>query len=167
MPLPAPSSARQSDESYDAVASPNDRTTTTTAAATNNHSNNKNRGQQQEDSGGGGGADSSALSNCSVAAPSLLQPRMAVVLGVPEKWHALLFACRLLSIVPAVWWGLPSALRFLVQVYHLVLADVPRELKWSFDNRLRLTENFLAILWVRDDMVGRIMGKGLDAKQSV
>lgn len=147
MPLQARSSARQSDGSY------NDRTTTNNNP---NHTNNNKNGvqsQQQEEesggSGGGGGEDSSALSNCSVVAPSLLQPRMAVVLGVSEKWHALLFACRLLSVVPAVWWGLPSALRFLVQVYHLVLAEVPRELKWSFDNRLRLTENFLAILWVR------------------
>ena len=132
MPAPAPTNpARQSDGSYDAVAA-------------NHHNHHKAGGPQEDDD-----ALASTLSNCSVAAPTLLQPRMAVVLGVSEKWHPLLFACRLLSVVPAVWWGLPSALRFLVQVYHLVLADVPRELKWSFDNRLRLTENFLAILWVR------------------
>ncbi|KAK1758408.1 N-glycosylation protein-domain-containing protein [Echria macrotheca] len=58
-----------------------------------------------------------------ITAPSsLLQPRVAVVLGLSKTWHPLLFVCRLLSIGPAVWWGLPSGLRLLVML-HLLLFD--------------------------------------------
>ncbi|PHH90168.1 hypothetical protein CDD83_4361 [Cordyceps sp. RAO-2017] len=46
--------------------------------------------------------------------PSVLQPRVAVVLNVPQPWHPWLFALRLASILPAVWWGLPSALQLLL-----------------------------------------------------
>lgn len=45
---------------------------------------------------------------------SFLQPRVAVVLGVPARWHPFLFIARLLSIVPTLWWGLRCALRFLI-----------------------------------------------------
>ncbi|KAF4448139.1 hypothetical protein F53441_8455 [Fusarium austroafricanum] len=48
--------------------------------------------------------------------PSLLQPRVAVVLNVPKPWHPWLFALRLVSILPALWWGLPSALQLLLRV---------------------------------------------------
>jgi hypothetical protein len=46
--------------------------------------------------------------------PSMLQPRVAVVLNVPKPWHPWLFALRLCSILPALWWGLPSMLRLLI-----------------------------------------------------
>ncbi|KAL6698466.1 N-glycosylation domain-containing protein [Trichoderma pleuroticola] len=46
--------------------------------------------------------------------PSMLQPRVAVVLNVPQPWHPWLFALRLCSILPALWWGLPSLLRLLL-----------------------------------------------------
>ncbi|KAL4721931.1 hypothetical protein ACLX1H_011123 [Fusarium chlamydosporum] len=48
--------------------------------------------------------------------PSLLQPRVAVVLNVPTPWHPWLFALRLFSILPALWWGLPSAVQLLLRV---------------------------------------------------
>ncbi|KAL7938294.1 N-glycosylation domain-containing protein [Trichoderma chlorosporum] len=46
--------------------------------------------------------------------PSMLQPRVAVVLNVPQPWHPWLFALRLCSVLPALWWGLPSLLRLLL-----------------------------------------------------
>lgn len=49
-----------------------------------------------------------------VVAVSLLQPRVAVLLDLPKRWHPLLFALRLLSTWPALWSGLRYALRFLV-----------------------------------------------------
>ncbi|TWU74657.1 hypothetical protein ED733_003454 [Metarhizium rileyi] len=48
--------------------------------------------------------------------PSLLQPRVAVVLNVPPPWHPWLFALRLCSILPALWWGLPCALQLLLRL---------------------------------------------------
>lgn len=51
---------------------------------------------------------------------SILQPRVAVALGLSAKWHPLLFVCRLMSILPALWWGVPVALRLLAQVIVLV-----------------------------------------------
>ena len=106
---------------------------------------------------------------------SLLQPRVAVALGLSAKWHPLLFICRLLSILPALWWGVPVALRLLVQLIALLgntaaacsyddrtqgipwlrdygriaaadLRDVPQTI--DFETRLRLTEMALGIVWV-------------------
>ncbi|KAG6033797.1 hypothetical protein E4U41_006804 [Claviceps citrina] len=48
--------------------------------------------------------------------PSILQPRVAVVLNVNPQWHPYLFAFRLLSIAPALWWGLPCALRLVLSI---------------------------------------------------
>ncbi|UKZ84792.1 uncharacterized protein TrAFT101_000682 [Trichoderma asperellum] len=65
-------------------------------------------------------ASASALSSASPSStptppmPSMLQPRVAVVLNVPKPWHPWLFALRLASILPALWWGLPSLLRLLI-----------------------------------------------------
>ncbi|GJD03933.1 hypothetical protein ColKHC_12758 [Colletotrichum higginsianum] len=47
---------------------------------------------------------------------SLLEPRIAVVLNVPKPWRPWLFACRLLSIFPAIFWALQPALTLLVQI---------------------------------------------------
>jgi hypothetical protein len=44
----------------------------------------------------------------------MLQPRVAVVLNVPRKWHPFLFICRLLPTLPALWCGARYVLRFLV-----------------------------------------------------
>ncbi|KAG6010505.1 hypothetical protein E4U43_008560 [Claviceps pusilla] len=87
--------------------------------------------------------------------PSILQPRVAVVLNVDPQWHPYLFAFRLLSIVPAVWWGLPCALQ-------LILSILPGQERIVFvrggawDGRLHsshdavpfaLTEGALATIW--------------------
>lgn len=77
---------------------------------------------------------------------SLLEPRLAVLLGLPKRWYRTLSICRLLCLVPCFWWGVRLALRFLVA---LVLqrsrsnADEPDEevAPW-------LTETLLAGLWV-------------------
>lgn len=99
---------------------------------------------------------------------SLLQPRVAVALGLSRRWHPLLFACRLFSIAPSIWWGLPSALRLLAMLHLVVFggsglspaaaaaaaraglhttAGTPDMM--TFETRLRLTETVLAIIWVR------------------
>jgi hypothetical protein len=57
-----------------------------------------------------------------VARPSLLQPRVAVVLGLPRLWHLPLFACRSLSVCPAIWWSLGIFIRLLAQLHALTLA---------------------------------------------
>ncbi|KAG5941398.1 hypothetical protein E4U53_007415 [Claviceps sorghi] len=87
--------------------------------------------------------------------PSMLQPRVAVVLNVNPQWHPYLFAFRLLSIVPALWWGLPCALQ-------LVLSILPGPERivvvrgGAWDGRLHashdavpfaLTEGALATIW--------------------
>ncbi|UKZ60631.1 uncharacterized protein TrAtP1_001902 [Trichoderma atroviride] len=65
-------------------------------------------------------SSASALSSASSSStptppiPSMLQPRVAVVLNVPKPWHPWLFTLRLASILPALWWGLPSLLRLLI-----------------------------------------------------
>lgn len=108
---------------------------------------------------------------CGVTAHStLLQPRVAVVLGVSKTWHPLLFLCRLLSIIPAVWWGLPSALRLLAMLHLMFIAGGPKAggsgtgiggsangngngntamtyCDMPFEARLRLVETMLATLW--------------------
>ncbi|KAI8957714.1 N-glycosylation protein-domain-containing protein [Daldinia sp. FL1419] len=91
-------------------------------------------------------ASASASAPTPVVAVSLLQPRVAVALGVPKRWHHTLSACRLLSIAPPILWGLRYALRFL-------LADLIRPSERQENGRegslfsLRLTETALAIIW--------------------
>lgn len=84
--------------------------------------------------------------------PSMLQPRVAVVLNVPAKWHPWLFALRLLSCLPAAWWGLPSALHLLLRV----LPAGPPEQRDALASLYRgdgraemyaLTETGLATIW--------------------
>lgn len=96
---------------------------------------------------------------CPLAAPTLLQPRVAAVLGVSKVWQKALFACRLLSIAPAVWWGLPNAVRVLA-LLRLLLdgsaavgggegeTNANAAEKLLFDRRLRLAETSLATIWV-------------------
>ncbi|KAI0399253.1 N-glycosylation protein-domain-containing protein [Xylaria palmicola] len=76
-------------------------------------------------------------------AVSLLQPRVAVLLGLPKRWYRTLSICRLLCLVPCFWWGLRIALRFLV-------AQVLRRLRHHEQGdgaSLMLTETLLAGLW--------------------
>ncbi|KAJ6781298.1 hypothetical protein PWT90_07984 [Aphanocladium album] len=81
--------------------------------------------------------------------PSMLQPRVAVVLNVPAIWHPWLFALRLLSCLPAAWWGLPSALhlllRFLPGPEHNAFSSLYRNDGWS--EPYALTETALATIW--------------------
>lgn len=107
---------------------------------------------------------------------TLLQPRVAVALNLPAKWHPLLFACRLLSCLPAVWWGLPVALGLLAQAHLWYIVETGMgscsddsglclvSLSWlkgrmsgtgvepgdeaDFERRLRFTETALGIVWV-------------------
>ncbi|KAH6651771.1 N-glycosylation protein-domain-containing protein [Truncatella angustata] len=99
-----------------------------------------------------------------VVSMSSLRPRVAVVLGIPSVWHYPLFLCRLLSIAPAILWGLRFALRFLItdflrsefyrsQLEARGLDDVARirivevaHTDWS-ETRLRLTETALSLIW--------------------
>ncbi|KAI1771630.1 N-glycosylation protein-domain-containing protein [Hypoxylon cercidicola] len=81
-----------------------------------------------------------------VVAVSLLQPRVAVALGIPKRWHHTLSACRLLSVVPPFCWGLRFALRFLVA--DLSRSSVSRDHgRDTPTSDLRLTETALAIIW--------------------
>lgn len=89
--------------------------------------------------------------------PSLLQPRVAVVLNVPPPWHPWLFTLRLVSVLPALWWGLPSALQLLLRLLpgpELVVvvpsaAAGTKGLSVEADARYALTETGLATIWVR------------------
>ncbi|KAI0423035.1 N-glycosylation protein-domain-containing protein [Xylaria grammica] len=76
-------------------------------------------------------------------AVSLLQPRVAVLLGLPKRWYRTLSICRLLCLVPCFWWGVRIALRFLVAQ---VLRSWNRD-KVEEEASLRLTETLLAGLW--------------------
>ncbi|KAH7236272.1 N-glycosylation protein-domain-containing protein [Fusarium tricinctum] len=87
--------------------------------------------------------------------PSLLQPRVAVVLNVPTPWHPWLFVLRLISILPALWWGLPSALQLLMRVVPgpEVVFVVPSTtggsvaMSYEADTRYTLTETGLGTIW--------------------
>ena len=74
-------------------------------------------------------------------------PRVAVLLGVNARWHIPLLICRALSTAPAAWWGLRCAFTFLRE---LLRSDGTAVLggDWTVEKRFRVTEVFLAILWV-------------------
>ncbi|KAK4466913.1 N-glycosylation protein-domain-containing protein [Cladorrhinum samala] len=58
---------------------------------------------------------------------SAVRPRIAVLLGLSTKWQLLLFACRLVSIVPGVFYGLPSVLRLLAMIHLLTFGQVAED----------------------------------------
>lgn len=58
-----------------------------------------------------------------IVRPSLLQPRVAAVLGLSRRWHLPLFACRLLSMCPAIWWSLGIFIRLITQLHALAVAQ--------------------------------------------
>ena len=78
---------------------------------------------------------------------SVLHPRVAVLLGVERHWHFPLLFCRGLSTAPSAWWGLRCALTFMGE---LLLDESKEEIgaPWSVERRFRVTEVFLAVLWV-------------------
>jgi hypothetical protein len=98
---------------------------------------------------------------------TLLQPRVAVALGVSKKWYPLLFLCRLASIAPGALFGLPNVLRLLTTLHLMYLDRVldggtlsklgrggggsspTSGYDAAFEARLRLTETLLATIWVR------------------
>lgn len=87
--------------------------------------------------------------------PSAFRPRVAVLLGVSSKWHIPLLVCRALSIAPATWWGLRCALLFLGELLSGSGVGAGESGGWirtkrpsEVETRFRVTEVFLAILWV-------------------
>lgn len=117
-------------------------------------------------SGPGGGTAGREPAGVSPVRSTLLQPRVAVALGVSKTWYPLLFLCRLASIAPGVLFGLPSAIRLLATLHLMyldqlldggALARLGRGDSFiaasgydaAFEARLRLTETLLATIWVR------------------
>lgn len=102
---------------------------------------------------------SSSSSSPAPVHPSLLQPRVAVVLNVPPPWHPWLFALRLCSILPALWWGLPCALQLLLRLLpgpdRILVVRPNRACTTAPCNGgddavpFALTEGALATIWVR------------------
>ena len=90
-----------------------------------------------------------------VADRSRLRPRVAVVLGVNARWHIPLLICRALSTAPAAWWGLRCAFTFLAELLFSDGMGILYGDCWTVEKRFRVTEVFLAILWV-----GRLRSHG-------
>ena len=76
-----------------------------------------------------------------------LHPRVAVLLGVHARWYIPLLICRALSTAPAAWWGLRCAFTFLGELLRSDIAHGQNG-TWTVEKRFRVTEVFLAILWV-------------------
>src|SRR6202041_978303 len=82
---------------------------------------------------------------------SVLHPRVAVLLGVEKHWHLPLLFCRALSTAPAAWWGLRCALTFMGELLleeGCVGGGRSFTEPWCIERRFRVTEVFLAVLWV-------------------
>ena len=102
-------------------------------------------------------APSSSPNAAAPVHPSFHQPRIAIVLDVTTPWHPWLFALRLVSVFPALWWGLPSALQLLLHLLpgpELVVivpsaAGGTQGLTVEADARYALTETGLTTIWVR------------------
>ena len=94
-------------------------------------------------------ANKSLINEPPPSASNGLRPRVAVLLGVGAGWHIPLLVCRGLSTVPAVWWGLRCGFTFLGELLLSESASMHDGVGWSVEKRFRVTEVFLAILWVR------------------
>ena len=88
--------------------------------------------------------------------PKPISPIFSVPAVLPDSrkgWHLLLLICRGLSTVPAAWWGIRCALTFLRELLldgeALWFGGVP----WDAEKRFRVTEVFLAILWVNSHLI--------------
>ncbi|KAJ4386638.1 hypothetical protein N0V93_009536 [Gnomoniopsis smithogilvyi] len=84
-----------------------------------------------------------------VAAPTFLQPRVAAVLGVSKPWHPVLFLLRLFSIVPAIYFGFPVAIRGLLMLYRAFGLNYDESGRdgGAGEDKLLLTETILALMW--------------------
>ena len=74
-----------------------------------------------------------------------------MLLGVEKQWHFPLLLCRGLSTAPAAWWGLRCALTFMGELLleeNEVAGQGSIRAPWSVERRFRVTEVFLAVLWV-------------------
>lgn len=91
-------------------------------------------------------------------------PRVAVFLGVNAHWHVPLLVCRALSTAPAVWWGLRCALTFLGEL--LWSNHATTHTAWNTEKRFRVTEVFLAILWVGGYYKCALLGPSMDDSAS-
>lgn len=80
--------------------------------------------------------------------PASCRPGIVRLLGVHARWHIPLLTCRALSTAPAGWWGFRCAFTFLGE---LLIGDGVwlGGNAWDVEKRFRVTEVFLAILWVR------------------
>ncbi|KAH8844429.1 hypothetical protein MCOR27_010254 [Pyricularia oryzae] len=89
------------------------------------------------------------INGCPVAGPSLMHPRIAVLLGVPAPWHSPLFACRLLSIAPAVWFAIPPVLRLLLRLQDALYVGLQHRSRGEGEMRRYSgqVEVLLAIIW--------------------
>lgn len=76
-----------------------------------------------------------------VCTPTILQ-------GVNARWHYPLQICRALSTAPSAWWGLRCALTFLGELLFADNGGLMDGGEWDVEKRFRVTEVFLAILWV-------------------
>lgn len=91
-------------------------------------------------------------------------PRVAVLLGVNARWHIPLLICRALSTAPAAWWGLRCAFTFLGELLRSDGAGALGD-TWTVEKRFRVTEVFLAILWVRRMLwEGSMLAAGISQK---
>ncbi|KAJ4419647.1 hypothetical protein N0V82_004842 [Gnomoniopsis sp. IMI 355080] len=90
-----------------------------------------------------------AVPEPAVVAPTFLQPRVAAVLGVSRPWHPVLFLLRLFSIVPAIYFGFPVAIRGLLML-HRAFGLNQDDAGWDGGvgkDKLLLTETVLALMW--------------------
>ena len=94
-------------------------------------------------------AASSPVKHGAIGRKNGFHPRVAVVLGVNARWHVPLLTCRALSTVPAAWWGLRCAFTFLGELLLSEGMSLQSREVWTVEKRFRVTEVFLAILWVR------------------
>jgi len=72
---------------------------------------------------------------------------VTVCLDVNSQWRFPLLTCRALSTGPAIWWGFRCGLTFLGELLRGESAGLWGG-KWEVEKRFRVTEVFLAILWV-------------------
>ncbi|KAI0440260.1 N-glycosylation protein-domain-containing protein [Xylaria telfairii] len=106
-----------------------------------NHNHNHNHSHNHDHSYSHAHPDDNKLER--PVAVSLLQPRVAVLLGLPKHWYRTLSICRLLCLVPCFWWGVRISLRFLV-------AEVLQrwyQVETGEEASLMLTETLLAGMW--------------------
>ena len=72
-----------------------------------------------------------------------------MLLGVNYRWHLPLLISRGFATAPAVWWGLRCAFTFLAELLLSNGTSILHGERWTVEKRFRVTEVFLAILWVR------------------